>query len=117
MQVVLGRLPDLPRDQEFTEKAIEECTRLLEFFPRSPLVGEARDLVAQARQKMAAKELRVGKYYYDREFYESAIIYFENILQTYPEAEVIPETLFFLYVAYDRVGLPQRSPAREAAPH
>jgi len=96
--------PGLPRDQEFTGKAIEECTRLLEFFPRSPLVGEARDLVAQARQKMAAKELRVGKYYYDREFDESAIIYFENILQTYPEADVIPETLLFLHVAYDRVG-------------
>ena len=96
--------PDLPRDQEFTEKTIEECTRLIEFFPRSPLVGEARELVAQARQKMAAKELRVGKYYFDRGFFESAIIYFENILQTYPEADVIPETLFVLHDSYDRVG-------------
>ena len=96
--------PDLPRDQEFTEKTIEECTRLLEFFPRSPLVGDARDLVAQARQKMAAKELRVGRYYYDRTFYESAIIYFENILQTYPEAEVVPETLLVLHYSYSKVG-------------
>jgi outer membrane protein assembly factor BamD len=96
--------PDLPRDQEFTGKAIEECTRLLEFFPRSPLVGEARDLVAQARQKMAAKQLRVGKFYYDRKFLESAIIYFENILQTYPETDVVPETLLVLYDSYERVG-------------
>lgn len=96
--------PDLPRDQEFTEKTIEECTRLLEYYPRSPLVGAARDLVAQARQKMAAKELRVGKYYYDRGFLESAIIYFENILSTYPEADVVPATLFVLYDAYDQVG-------------
>ncbi|MBT8462853.1 MAG: outer membrane protein assembly factor BamD [Gemmatimonadetes bacterium] len=96
--------PDLPRDQEFTGKAIEECTRLLEFFPRSPLVGEARELIAQARQKMAAKELRVGKYYFDRTFFESAIIYFENILQTYPEADVIPETLLVLHASYFRVG-------------
>jgi outer membrane protein assembly factor BamD len=96
--------PDLPRDQEFTEKTIEECTRLLEFFPRSPLVGEARDLVALARQKVAAKELRVGKYYYDRGFYESAIIYLENILQTYPEADVVPETLLVLQDSYYRVG-------------
>lgn len=96
--------PDLPRDQEFTEKAIEECTRLLEFFPRSPLVGDARELIAQARQKMAAKELRVGRFYFDRGLFESAIIYFENILQTYPEAEVIPETLFVLHDSYARVG-------------
>ncbi len=96
--------PDLPRDQEFTEKTMEECTRLLEFFPRSPLVGAARDLVAQARQKMAAKELRVGKYYFDKTFYESAIIYFENILQTYPEADVVPATLLVLHHSYSRVG-------------
>lgn len=96
--------PDLARDQEFTEKTIEECTRLLEFFPRSELVGAARDLVAQARQKMAAKELRVGTYYYDRGLLESAIIYFENILQTYPEAEVAPQTLFVLHDSYSRVG-------------
>jgi len=96
--------PDLPRDQEFTEKTIEECTRLLEFFPRSPLVGEARALVAQARQKMAAKQLRIGKFYYDRGIYESAIIYLENILQTYPEADVIPETLLVLHDCYFRVG-------------
>jgi len=96
--------PSLPRDQEFTGKTIEECTRLLEFFPRSPLVGAARDLVAQARQKMAAKELRVGTYYYDRGLYESAIIYFENILQTYPEAEVVPQTLLVLHDSYSEVG-------------
>ena len=53
---------------------------------------------------MAAKELRVGKYYYDRGFLESAIIYFENILQTYPEAEVVPETLLVLYDSYEKVG-------------
>ena len=96
--------PGLPRDQEFTEKTIEECTRLLEFFPRSPLAGSARDLVAQARQKMAAKELRVGTFYYDKGLYESAIIYFENILQTYPEAEVAPQTLFVLHDSYAEVG-------------
>lgn len=96
--------PDLPRDQEFTEKTIEECTRLMEFYPRSPLVGDARELVAEARQKMAGKQLRVGKFYYDRGFLESAIIYFENILQTYPETEVVPEALFLLHDSYSRVG-------------
>jgi outer membrane protein assembly factor BamD (BamD/ComL family) len=53
---------------------------------------------------MAAKELRISRYYYDRGFYESAIIYLEHILQTYPEAEVIPETLLVLHDSYSRVG-------------
>ncbi len=96
--------PDLPRDQEFTALAIEECTRLMEFFPRSPLVGEARQIVADARQKMAAKDLLVGRWYFDRGFYESTMIYLENLLQTYPEAEVVPEALLVLYDCYYRVG-------------
>lgn len=96
--------PGLPRDQEFTQKTIEECTQLLEFFPRSPLVGEARQMVADARQKMAAKELRIGRFYFDRGIYESAMIYLENILQTYPEAEIVPQALLVLYDCYYIVG-------------
>jgi outer membrane protein assembly factor BamD (BamD/ComL family) len=53
---------------------------------------------------MAAKDLRVGRYYYERGFYESAIIYFENVLQTYPEAEVAPATLLVLFDSYSKVG-------------
>ena len=96
--------PDIARDQEFTQKAIDECTQLLEFYPRSPLVGEARQIVADARQKMAAKELRVARFYFSRGIYESAMIYLENIIQTYPEADVIPETLLLLYDSYTTVG-------------
>lgn len=96
--------PDLPRDQEFTQKTVEECTQLLEFFPRSPLVGEARQMVADARQKMAAKQLRIARFYFDRGIYESAMIYLESLLQDYPEAEVVPEALLVLYDSYQIVG-------------
>jgi outer membrane assembly lipoprotein YfiO len=96
--------PDIPRDQEFTRKAVEECTRLLEFFPRSPLVDDAKEIISKARQKLARKNLEIGKWYYQRGLYESAIIYFESTLQDYPEADVVPEALSFLYDAYDRVG-------------
>lgn len=96
--------PDLPRDQEYTQNAIDECTRLLEYFPRSPLVEEGRQIIAEARQKMAAKDLRIGRYYYGIGLYESAMIYLENLLETYPEAEVIPEALLVLHDCYYNVG-------------
>lgn len=96
--------PDLPRDQENTGKAVQECTKLLEFFPRSALVGEAREIVAEARQKLAAKEHQVGEYYYDLRAYESAIIYLEGVLRKYPEADVAPQVLLLLHDSYSRVG-------------
>lgn len=101
--------PSVPRDQDFTRKAIEECTRLLEFFPRSTLADSARFLREDAREKLAAKDLRIGKWYHKRGLYESAIIYLENVVSTYPEADAVPETLFVLQQSYERVGF-----AREA---
>lgn len=103
--------PDIPRDQDFTQKTIEECTRLVEFYPRSPLVPEAQGLVAQARQKMAAKTLRIGTYYFDRGLYESAIIYLETLVQEYPDTPVIPEGLDMLQQAYEIRGFRREAEA------
>ncbi|MFQ5747414.1 MAG: outer membrane protein assembly factor BamD [Gemmatimonadota bacterium] len=96
--------PDLPRDQEFTEKTIEECTRLLEFFPRSPLTRDASRLLTEARNKIAAKKLRTATWYYKRGLLESAIIYLETVQQDYPSAPVMPAVLYTLWDSYRRVG-------------
>jgi len=103
--------PDIPRDQDFTQKTIDECTRLVEFYPRSPLVPEAQALIAQAREKMAAKTLRIGTYYFDRGLYESAIIYFETLIQEYPDAPAIPEGLDLLQQSYEIRGFRREAEA------
>ena len=96
--------PSLPRDQEYTRQAIQECTRMLQFFPDSPRREEAVSLVQEARAKMAAKQFRVGKFYFDQGFYESANIYFESAVEDYPNAPVIPDILYTLYLSYRRLG-------------
>lgn len=96
--------PDIARDQEFTRNTIEECTRLVEFYPRSPLATDARSVIAQATEKLAAKELRVGRWYYSRNLYQSSIIYLESVLESYPGSSVEPEVLALLYDAYTFVG-------------
>lgn len=96
--------PSLPRDQEYTRQAIEECTRMLQFFPDSPRGEEALALISEATAKMAAKQYRVGKYYFDQGLYESANIYFESALNNYPDAPVIPDVLLALYRSYRRLG-------------
>ncbi len=96
--------PSLPRDQEYTAKTIEECTRMLQFFPDSPRRAEAQALVQEARSKMAAKQYRVGKYYFDQRLYESANIYFEAALEDYPDAPIIPQVLATLYRSYRKLG-------------
>ncbi len=96
--------PSLPRDQDYTMQAIQECTRMLQFFPDSPRRAEALSLVQEAQAKMAAKQFRVGKFYFDQGFYESANIYFESAVEDYPNAPVIPDILYTLYLSYRRLG-------------
>lgn len=96
--------PGIPLTQESTRRAIEECERLLQFFPASPLADEARALAADARAKLARKSYDVGRYYYDREFYESANVYFEKALSQSPSADLLPELLETLYRSYAAVG-------------
>lgn len=96
--------PDIARDQEFTRNTIDECTRLVEFYPRSPLATDARAIMAEATEKLAAKELRVGRWYFSRNLYQSSIIYLESVLESYPGSGVEPEVLALLYEAYSYVG-------------
>ncbi|MGI9038743.1 MAG: outer membrane protein assembly factor BamD [Gemmatimonadota bacterium] len=96
--------PGMPRDQEYTRRTIDACTRLIEFFPRSTLEGEARALIEAARVKLAAKQASVGLWYYDRKLYESSIIYFESTVQEFPDTPVIPEVLYHLHDSYAQVG-------------
>lgn len=107
--------PSIQRDQEFTRRAIEACTRLIEFFPRSELDGDARALISDARVKLADKRVNVvGRWYYQREYYESAIIYFESAIRDFPDAPVIPRALAMLHDSYSQVGfLAEAEAARE----
>ncbi|MBI4513266.1 MAG: outer membrane protein assembly factor BamD [Gemmatimonadetes bacterium] len=100
-----GRLsPRAELDQGYTEQAIAECRALRLLYPQSPLVPEAEAKVAELRNKLARKMYLNGLYYFQREGYDSAILYFNELLKQYPEAEVVPAALYHLYRAYRRIG-------------
>ena len=96
--------PDLPLDQEYTRQARDACNRLLQYYTPSPLEGQARELMAKARAKLAAKQYRIARWYYEHGAYESANIYLEDVLENYPEAPVVPEVLATLFRSYRKMG-------------
>ncbi len=96
--------PKISLSQEFTERAIQECQRMLQFFPTSDLRQAAEEELARARAKLARKSYMIGKYYFDRRLYESANVYLEKALSEGPAPDVLPEILLTLYESYHRVG-------------
>jgi len=96
--------PRVSLSQEFTRRAIDECERLLQFFPASELADGAREQLAVSRAKLAEKSFSIGEYYFRNEFYESARLYYEKALSEQPSPELVPELLEHLYESYTNMG-------------
>ncbi|MFV1985918.1 MAG: outer membrane protein assembly factor BamD [Gemmatimonadota bacterium] len=96
--------PRVTLSQEYTNRAIIECQRLLQFFPASDLRPQAEALLDQARGKLAEKSFVLGKYYFDRKFYESANVYFEKAMSERPSPELMPRLLAMMWDSYTLVG-------------
>jgi outer membrane protein assembly factor BamD len=85
------------RDQTSTSQALEEYERLLDAYPQSPLVEEARGRIRECRQTLARAHYQVGYFYQKtRRSWRSAIGRYQTILSDYPDYERVDEVLFRL---------------------
>jgi len=82
----------IDRDQTVTEKAIEQFRYLIENFPQSSHVADARTKLKVCQRHLAEHELYVGRFYYRKGKYKAALGRFQGILKNYPEAG-LDETL------------------------
>jgi outer membrane protein assembly factor BamD len=103
------RLKTVDRDQTTTQEAVQEFQRLIQSYPRSPFVEEAKEKLAVCRERLAAYELYVGRYYYRQDAYPAAIGRFTGLLKVYPEVSFADEVLFLLGNAYTRSDNPQEA--------
>jgi len=103
----LSPRPEL--DQEYTQEAIDQCRSVTLLYPGSPYSSEAVERTRELTDKLARKYYLNAEYYYKRRAYDSALIYLEHLVQTYPEASVEPEALGMLYDTYQRLGYRQEA--------
>jgi len=88
--------PKYSLDQAYTLKAITEFQEFLEDYPDSPLNGEVeKDLVA-ARNKLARKVYESAEIYRKMTYYNSAIIYYNKVLEEYYDTPFAAEALFWI---------------------
>ena len=97
------------RDQTNTRKAIIAFEDLSKNFPGSPYETKATELVKFLRNRLAERELYVGKFYLKRKNYKGALARFNVILREYPDSRVVDEALFYIVKAYARLGESERA--------
>jgi outer membrane protein assembly factor BamD len=77
----LWRKPTL--DPQYGQTALATYRQLLTLYPDSKLVPEAARQIADLNAMFAQKDYNSGDYYLRRKAWDSAIIYFKDVVKTY----------------------------------
>ena len=96
--------PVSQRDQAYTNDAISICRNVVLDYPSTPQAQEAATLANDMRLKLAEKEYLNADFYFRRKLFDSAIKYYEFVVQLYPESPWAPESLKGIYLSNKAIG-------------
>ncbi len=91
-------------DRDFTHarRAEDEYKQLLQQFPDSKLVPEARQRLLQVQEVLAEREYRIGYFYYKNEAWSAAIARLKTVTDSYPLYSGADEALYLIGGSYER---------------
>ncbi len=93
------------RDLTNMKQAYNDFYDMIERFPSSRYVPNARARMVYLRNMMANYELNVARFYYKKAAYLAAINRCDNILQRYQQAPAVVPALGIIVDSYDRLKL------------
>jgi outer membrane protein assembly factor BamD len=97
----LWHRPDL--DATYGQSALAEYQTLLALYPNSPLKDKAEARVAHLQEWFAEKDFDNGLHYYHRKAFDSAIIYFKDVVKNYPNVPITREAYIRLVDSYKAI--------------
>jgi outer membrane protein assembly factor BamD len=89
-------------DQERTTVAIAELNLFKDRHPLSPHVSEADSLLGVAFGRLSERDFRAGKLYHRMGRHEASRIYFQELIDHFPESPLVAEALYFIAEGYRR---------------
>src|SRR5580693_4767592 len=90
-------------DRDFTHavRAEEEYRSLIQQFPDSKLVPEAKQRLREVQEVIADREFGIGRFYFLRMAYPAAIARLKTLVDRYPLYSGADETLYLLGQCYE----------------
>lgn len=101
----LWHRPEL--DPTYGEAALAIYQELAGRYPESDAAARARPHVKRLEGQFADKTYKNGMFYLRRKAYDSAIIYFKDVIASYPNAQRAPDALLRLVESYRAIGYTQ----------
>lgn len=100
-----NQIPDTTRDQDRSEKALAALNDLVQKYPHSEYVSDARYRINVARDQIAGNYMEVGRFYLERRNYTAAINRFRDVVSKYQTTRHVEEALERLTEAYMALGI------------
>ena len=91
-------------DAEYGENAISQYQTLQSLYPQSPLIPQADAQLKKLDEWFATKDFSTGYHYLKRKAYDSAIIYFKDVIRLHPNASKTREAYLRLHDAYKAIN-------------
>jgi outer membrane protein assembly factor BamD len=90
-------------DRDFThaKRAEDEYRQLIQQYPDSKLVPEAKQKLLQVQEVLAEREFRIGRFYLLRESWPAAAARLKSLTDAYPLYSQADEALYLLGQAYE----------------
>lgn len=95
------------RDPKGAHEAFESFRDLVTRFPESRYADDSRARMQYLVNSLAAHEVHVARYYYNRGAYVAAINRAQTAVANFPQAPSNEEALFLLVKSYDALGMTQ----------
>lgn len=96
------KAPGYEKDPTEIENAINLFDQFLTRFPNSKHTNEVKDLILSARNKLAKKEVENGKLYLKLGEPDAALLYFNYVIENYPETNVCNESKYTAATLYEK---------------
>jgi len=97
----MWRKPQL--DPTYGETSLASYNTLIGLYPTSNLVPTAQKEIGQLENKFAIKDFDTGNIYFRRKAYDSAIIYYKDVLTKYANSPTARDAALKLVEAFKRI--------------
>jgi outer membrane protein assembly factor BamD len=96
--------PHPQRDQEYTQRAREACRATASEFQGMNVAQEADSIRVTMVERLGERWFQEGRFYQRRNFHDSAILIFQDVVDFFPETSWAPRSLLALYRSYEAIG-------------
>src|SRR3954464_8531031 len=91
------------RDYTHAKRAEDEYKQLIQQFPDSKLVPQAKQRLMEVQEVLAEREFRIGRFYFIRESYAASIARLRSVTDNYALYSGADEALYLLGQSYEKL--------------